>query len=141
MRDVLKTALCKNPRGRCLYSTKFIDLGDINNKKVLDIGCGFGWFEVFTKTKEIKKIVGLDVSIKTINRNRKLFNDSRVSFKLGGANEIPFSGKTFNTVVSWEVIEHIPKNTENVMLKEVYRVLDDKGVFYLSTPDTTSHLQ
>jgi len=37
-------------------------------------------------------------------------------------------------VTSWEVLEHIPKNSEKKMFKEVNRVLIKNGFFYLSTP-------
>ena len=37
-------------------------------------------------------------------------------------------------MTSWEVLEHIPKDTEKKMFNEVNRVLKPGGIFYISTP-------
>ena len=61
--------------------------------------------------------------------------DRRLKYKVGSAIKIPYPDNSFDTVTSWEVIEHIPPQTEEKMFQEVYRVLKPKGVFYLSTPN------
>ncbi len=123
----------RNLAGRTKYSASFVADNDIKNKIILDIGCGFGWFELYASQKESRKIIGLELTKKNLeiaNRNVKRNN---VFFKTGSAVKLPFPQNYFDTVVSWEVIEHIPKNKENKMFSEIRRVLRPKGSFYLST--------
>jgi SAM-dependent methyltransferase len=70
--------------------------------------------------------------LETIRENLK--ND-RLYFAIGSATALPFPDNTFDTVVSWEVIEHIPKNQELKMFSEINRVLKPEGKLYLSTPN------
>jgi ubiquinone/menaquinone biosynthesis C-methylase UbiE len=65
---------------------------------------------------------------------RKYIKDPRATFEVAGATKLPFKDSTFDSIVSWEVLEHIPENTEDTMFQEVYRVLKPGGTFYLSTP-------
>lgn len=120
--------------GRLQFSTEFASDKDIKDKEVLDIGCGFGWFELDALRRNVKKIVGIEISPNDLKTAEENIKDKRAIFRVGGALNLPFKDSYFDTVVAWEVIEHIPKNTEDQVFKEVKRVLKNNGVFYLSTP-------
>ncbi len=121
--------------GRLLYSSSFVDDVAIEGKEVLDIGCcGYGWFEIYSIKKGVKSITGIELTDKDLNTALKYVSYHNVNFRVGGAIDLPFEDEMFDTVVSWEVLEHIPKSTENKMFAEVYRVLKPGGYFYLSTP-------
>lgn len=119
--------------GMQLEIPKLVSEKNIRNKRVLDIGCGFGWFEHWATQQKVKKITGIDVSTEEIALAKNL-RKSSVNFIVGSAIKLPFKENTFDTVVSWEVLEHIPKNTESLMFSEVFRVLKPGGKFFLSTP-------
>ena len=120
--------------GRTLYSTTFVDDKDLHNKRVLDIGYGSGWFELNAVKRGTKHIIGVKLDDRDLDIDRNDLSDERIKFQQGDPLELPFDHAHFDTVVSWEVIEHIPGGTEPKMLSEVFRILKDKGVFYLSTP-------
>lgn len=111
---------------------RFIKPHSIKNKTVLDVGCGFGWCEFTFSKYHPKKMIGIDPSEESIKIARK-FKHPSCSFKIGNALKLPFKDNTFDTVMSWEVLEHIPKNTEEQMFKEIYRVLKPGGQVFLST--------
>lgn len=134
MKNILNERPDLDLNARLRFSNNWVNIGDIKNKKVLDIGCGFGWFELDVIKKNVKEIDGIEISELDLKPAKENIKDKRAVFKVGGALELPFKNGYFNTVVAWEVIEHIPKNTEDVMFEEVYRVLKRGGVFYLSTP-------
>lgn len=134
MKNILNEKPSKELNARLKYSTKFVEDADVKNKKVLDIGCGFGWFELNVLNRGVKKIVGLELSEEDLSTVKKHVKNNKVFFTTGSAINLPFKDKAFDTVVAWEVVEHIPKNTEDKMFKEVFRVLKKDGVFYLSTP-------
>ena len=134
MRNLLAEKPTKTLHGRLLASTNFVDDVDLKNKEVLDIGCGYGWCELNFLKREVSKIVGMEISENDLKTAKENVQNDRVDFKVARAVNLPFENKSFDTVVAWEVIEHIPKNTETSMFKEVYRVLKPGGCFYLSTP-------
>lgn len=121
--------------GRTYWVSKFVSSDDIQEKNVLDVGCGYGWFEYLSLPLGVKKIVGTELSEGDLQTAKKYLNKKGVTFIVGSAIDLPFPDTQFDTVVSWEVIEHIPKTTEPKMFSEVARVLKPGGVFYLSTPN------
>jgi ubiquinone/menaquinone biosynthesis C-methylase UbiE len=117
-----------------LYSTRFVSDDDLREKCVLDIGCGYGWFELHALSKGVRRIVGTEITDNDLATARLHLQDPRAEFAVAGALKLPFPDASFDTVVSWEVIEHIPKHTENEMFAEARRVLKPGGVLFLSTP-------
>lgn len=120
--------------GRTAWVLKFVKPKDIKSKKILDIGCGYGWFELFAIKKGAKEIIGTEVTEGDLQTAKKYIQHKQISFIKGSATDLPIKNNSVDTVVSWEVIEHIPFNTEPVMFSEVNRVLKKGGIFYLSTP-------
>ncbi len=120
--------------GRLRESLLFVNNKDVKDKIILDIGCGYGWCELNFLKKGAKKIIGIEITEEDLSTVKKNIKDKRASFEVAGATKLPFNDSSFDTVVCWEVIEHIPKNTEPVMFKEINRVLKKTGVLYLSTP-------
>lgn len=111
---------------------RFVKPKFIKNKTVLDVGCGFGWAELLFSKHHPKKMIGMDYSEECLSIARK-FKHPSYSFKVGNALELPFKDNTFDTVMTWEVLEHIPKHTEERMFSELYRVLKPGGHLFLST--------
>jgi len=123
--------------GRLLASANFVDNFDIQNKNILDIGCGYGWCEINFFKRGAQKITGIEITEKDLKTIKKHVEHIQLELKVAEATNLPFKNETFDTIVSWEVIEHIPKNTEALMFLEIYRVLKTDGCLYLSTPNKT----
>jgi SAM-dependent methyltransferase len=111
----------------------FVAREDIEGKTVLDLGCGFGWFSLFAESLKAAKIIGVEPTLEDL-ATAKPNESNKVSFLVADALKLPFANSTFDTVVSWEVIEHLPVRTEIAYFQEVSRVLKAGGKFYLSTP-------
>ncbi len=122
--------------GRLAYTVgEFVPAALVRAKSVLNIGCGYGWFELWASQNGATRMSAIDVTDSDLDTARQFIQDSRVEFKVGSAIEIPYPDQSFHTVVSWEVIEHIPRKTEPKMFSEVARVLKPGGQFLLSTPN------
>ncbi|HRP59316.1 MAG TPA: class I SAM-dependent methyltransferase [Vicingus sp.] len=134
MKNILNEKPTSELHGRLLEAVRFVSDDDVKNKTVLDIGCGYGWCEIDFLKRGVKKIVGTEITNNDLNTAKKYIKNSKVEFVVAGATKLPFPNNTFNTLVSWQVIEHIPKDTEVQMFSEVNRVLKKGGTFYLSTP-------
>lgn len=133
MKNILNQTPKDKLNTRLKFSVSFVKDEDVKNKKILDIGCGFGWFELDVLKRGVKQVAGIEISEEDL-RAPRLIEDKKAIFKVAGALKLPFEDDYFDTVVAWEVIEHIPKETESKMFKEVSRVLKRNGAFYLSTP-------
>ena len=103
------------------------------NKKVLDIGCfiGYGEARIFSQAKEIIAIDSDDKALKFARRNRL----PKVKFEKMDARRLPFSNETFDIVIAFQLIEHIPLNEVGNFLCEVRRVLKEKGLVFILTPN------
>jgi SAM-dependent methyltransferase len=134
MKNILNEKPSAKLIGRLKFSVDFVKERDLKNKKVLNIGCGFGWFELNAVDRGVQQMVSIEISAEDLKTAKENIINKKVIFKIGSAIKLPFENNYFDTVVAWEVIEHIPKNTEDKMFKEVKRVLRKKGAFYLSTP-------
>lgn len=137
MKNILSEKPDYNLNGRLLASVKFVDDADVANKEILDIGCGYGWCELNFLQRGAKRISAMEISEESLQTIRQNITDERLLLKTGGATNLPFENESFDTVVAWEVLEHIPVKSEPFMFKEIYRVLKPGGHFYLSTPNSS----
>jgi SAM-dependent methyltransferase len=115
------------------YKTVFDNLPNLNNLNVLEIGCGRGAFTLFlSKIFPIATITGVDFSDKAIqiacSRNPV---KNKITFQVEDAQQLSFTDKLFDIVISCETIEHVISPT--LMAKEIARVLKPHGRFYLTT--------
>jgi 2-polyprenyl-3-methyl-5-hydroxy-6-metoxy-1,4-benzoquinol methylase len=134
MKNITKQQPTDPLYGRTRFSTSFVDVSDIAGKHCLDIGCGYGWMELALKKKGASSVLGTELHASDLITTKKFIHSDDIKFRVGSAIKLPINDHTFDTVISWEVIEHIPKGTEPAMFREVRRVLKPHGTFYLSTP-------
>ncbi len=134
MRNILAEKPPLELFGRMKESAEFVNHIDLDSKSVLDIGCGYGWFEIHSVDRNVKNIVGIEISEEGIQTAKNNLNDPKIGLAIADSIMLPFKDRCFDTVVCWEVIEHIPKKTETYLFQEIVRVLKDNGTLYLSTP-------
>ncbi len=93
----------------------------------IDLGCGTGY-----GTAELAghggRVVGMD-RVAPATRVRS----SAARFVRGDLQLLPFAARRFDTVVSFQVIEHLAE--PDAYLAEITRVLEPEGVLLLSTPN------
>lgn len=107
----------------------------IFGKKVLDIGCWTGQMAQLLAPRA-KSYVGFDPSEDAIGFAKKQVPVGK--FSVDRAETFTALPKTFDTVVIFDVIEHVPNGTEGKVYKKIYTTLNDNGHLILTTP--SSHL-
>jgi len=107
----------------CMVKT----VGNIKDKKLLDIGCGAG-VHIKKYLKKGARCWGIDISESMIEMARK--NCPNVDFKVGSMTKLPYKNSSFDIVTASLSMDYI-KNLEPVF-KEVARVLKKGGKFYYS---------
>jgi len=99
--------------------------------KVLEIGCGAGQFiRAIKKRRPELNCYGCDISESAIQK-AKSFGDG-VEYKLSQENFLPYEDSFFDTVLIYDVLEHVENPDE--ILKEVKRVLKSGCQFYMFVP-------
>ena len=120
--------------GRTAYSRDAVVRGDLDGRDVLDLGCGFGWFTLWALRNGARTVVGVEPREEDLASVRRHIDDPRAAFRVASATSLPFETSSVDTVVMWEVLEHLPKGTEAVAFREISRALRPGGALYLSTP-------
>jgi ubiquinone/menaquinone biosynthesis C-methylase UbiE len=91
----------------------------------LDLGCGRGGYS--------QKLFGEGAHLTSLDITKEHFQNIKgATFVSGDAVKMPFKDKSFDFVFCSSLIEHI-KNPDS-LIKEIKRVLTDRGMCYLSFP-------
>lgn len=102
-----------------------------NNDDFLDIGCGSGYL---LNQAACKRGVGTDISDLMVKTAReKCENNGKKFIVQSDAENLPFKNKSFNKIVSTEVIEHIM--CPIALLKEIERISRNDAVVVITIPN------
>ncbi|MBI5153351.1 MAG: class I SAM-dependent methyltransferase [Parcubacteria group bacterium] len=105
----------------------------IKSKKVLDIGCWTGQLEGLIQ-KDVTTLIGIEPNREAV-KFAKLCHPG-TTFLVASADHLPFHNRSFDVVLLLDVLEHVPPNTEEIVLKEICRILKKGGILILTTPHT-----
>ena len=120
--------------GRCRFCCDWLSAENITRKKVLEIGCGIGWFALYSAKKNVGHYVGIEHQRNNLFAAENNIFDSRIDFQEASALELPYPDQSFDTLVIFDVIEHLPIDSEPQLFNEMFRVLKEGGGIFLSTP-------
>jgi ubiquinone/menaquinone biosynthesis C-methylase UbiE len=113
---------CTAPENRFILR----QLGDVRDKRLLDLGCGAGENSVYFALKGARCVAAdyspgmVDVALKLAERNRV-----EVEGQVVNAMEIAFPDNTFDIVYASNLLHHIPD--PRLAIKEMHRVLKPGG--------------
>ena len=103
---------------------------------VLDAGSGSGYGSCLL-SDYAKNVTGIDISEEAVEFSNQTYAQNRDNLKYLAASvgELPFEDHIFDAVVSFEVIEHISRDLQELFWREVKRVLKPGGFFIISSPN------
>ena len=124
-------AITKIREQRAEEAVRCLKLSGHNPKSglLLDLGCGGGYLTGYFLKHGIEA-VGVDVSKRRIKAAKKRVPSG--SFILADGVKLPFRETCFNTIISNDVLEHVPYNLAKPMLKEAKRTLKTDDKLYIS---------
>jgi ubiquinone/menaquinone biosynthesis C-methylase UbiE len=82
-------------------------LPDLRGMRVLDLGCGFGWFCRWARQNGAAQVLGIDVSEKMLARARETTKDEAVGYRRADLETLDLSGQNFGLVYSALVLHYI----------------------------------
>lgn len=101
------------------------------DRTVLDVACGAGYGSDIVGHCA-RTVTGVDIEPLAVDYARRRYGGAKVRFVAGDAAMLAFADASFEAVVCFETIEHVPDGER--FLREVCRVLAPGGTFVVSTP-------
>ena len=105
-------------------------LPTLRDKRVLDLGCGFGWHCRYAREQQAATVVGVDLSEKMIARARASTNDPAIKYYRLAIENIEFSAEEFDVVISSLAFHYV--EAFDIVCQKVYRCLVPGGAFVFS---------
>ena len=113
-------------------------LPDLRGCKVLDLGCGFGWFCRWARQQGAAHVLGIDVSEKMLTRGRAATRDPAITYIRADLEHLELQAETFGVVYSSLALHYV----ENLsgLISQVHRSLVPGGslVFSVEHPIFTA---
>ena len=100
---------------------------DVKGKKVLDLGCGYGWHCRYAAQMGACEVLGLDSSQKMIDKALKENKGENIHYMVCSLDEYAYPKETYDFVLSNLVLHYI-EDLEKIY-QNVYRTLKPGGCF------------
>jgi SAM-dependent methyltransferase len=102
---------------------------------ILELGCGKAdKTRAISQIGKARSITALEVDGIQHELNLRREDIGNVQFRLGGAEDIPAVDASFDIVLMFKSLHHVPVSLMDRALAEIHRVLRRGGVAYISEP-------
>ena len=104
----------------------------VAGRRVLDIASGEGYGS-FMLSQKAASVVGVDLNRQAVEAAKAKYRKENLTFLCADAVAVPLPDHSFDSIVSFESIEHIPSPAS--FLKELHRLLVPGGLLIISSPN------
>lgn len=105
-------------------------LPDMAALRVLDLGCGFGWFSRWARERGAARVLGLDVSENMLARARAATTDPAIVYARQDLDRLDLNGETFDLAYSSLVLHYLTDLGR--LFATVHAALSPRGCFVFS---------
>jgi SAM-dependent methyltransferase len=116
-------------------------LPDLGGRRIVDLGCGYGWFCRWACEHGAEQVLGLDVSERMLARAAAMTSDPGITYRRADLERLDLGTETFDFAYSSLVLHYI--DNLSGLLAEVHRALvpGSKFVFSVEHPIFTAPRQ
>lgn len=105
-------------------------LPDFNGKRVLDLGCGYGWHCAYASQHGALSVVGCDISVKMINTAKAKNSAANITYMNSAIEDLDFPDDSFDIVFSSLALHYI--SDYKSLVNKIYGWLCKGGTFIFS---------
>lgn len=102
----------------------------LQGKRVLDLGCGYGWHSSYAADQGAAEVLGLDISEKMIAEAKKRNPSPVITYRVRNLEEYDYPKEFYDCVIS-NLALHYVAHLEKIYAK-IYETLKPSGVFLLN---------
>lgn len=100
---------------------------NLDNKTMLDCGCGYGWHCKYAIENGAKYVLGVDISEKMLSKAMEINNAPNIEYKCIAIEDLSFDDNQFDFILSSLVLHYI-EDLDN-FFQNVYNWLKPNGNF------------
>lgn len=114
-------------------------LPDFKGKRVLDLGCGYGWHCIYAIENGASSVVGIDISHKMLEAAKEKNGSAQIEYRCCAIEDIDFPDESFDIIIS-SLVFHYVKDYE-ALIKRISGMLkaDGRLVFTVEHPVFTAY--
>lgn len=91
-------------------------LPDFSGKRVLDLGCGYGWHCIYAAEHGAKSVLGIDISEKMLKTAQEKNAHEKIEYRRSAMEDLDFVQESFDVVLS-SLAFHYVKDFESLAEK------------------------
>lgn len=100
-------------------------LPDFKDKRVLDLGCGYGWHCIYAMEHGASSVVGVDISHKMLEVAKEKTHFPQVEYKCCAIEDVEFPEESFDVILSSLAFHYVADY--EILVKKIYRILKSGG--------------
>jgi SAM-dependent methyltransferase len=101
---------------------------------VVDVACGEGYGSALI-AQVAREVLGVDIDPRTVAHASERYRAPNLRFAAGSATALPLATGSRDMIVSFETLEHLPREAQAGMIAEFARVLSPDGFLVISSPN------
>ncbi|MBM3516726.1 MAG: class I SAM-dependent methyltransferase [Alphaproteobacteria bacterium] len=105
-------------------------LPDLGDKRVLDLGCGFGWHCRYAREHGALSVLGIDLSERMLARAQAATDDPAIVYRRAAIEDADLGSDAFDVVISSLALHYVERF--DLVCAKVHRCLAPRGAFVLS---------
>ncbi|MGG1518049.1 class I SAM-dependent methyltransferase [Paenibacillus oryzisoli] len=105
-------------------------LPELRGKRVLDLGCGYGWHCQYTSEQGAEAVLGIDLSEKMLSYAREHHSGPSIEYRRLAIEDSSFAAGEFDVVLSSLALHYV--EDFGLVCRKVHQALSVGGTFVLS---------
>ncbi|WP_135555805.1 class I SAM-dependent methyltransferase [Paenibacillus cymbidii] len=105
-------------------------LPELRGKRVLDLGCGYGWHCRYAREQQALSALGVDISESMLAKAREMTDDPAISYRRQAIEDIELDEGAYDAALSSLALHYVERF--DAVCRQVYRGLAPGGSFVLS---------
>lgn len=115
-------------------------LANFQGKRVLDLGCGYGWHCIYAAEHGASQVIGIDSSYKMIDEAKsKTSSSSIITYEVKKMEDVDYSANSFDAVISSLAFHYVASFDDIVTKVKSMLVQGGDFVFSVENPIFTAY--